>query len=153
MDSGIKKGPLPKRLPPRLEQRDIRPLPLQALIRLQQISRGKNPSNNFRWLLFLDGRVYYDVHHGGESDWSSPFADDLAAEPLQTLAAETVASVEDWLRQEDFLNEPPYQVDDSVRGGDIFVVTARLDDRLHEVIYAAVYPPLIDNLWSLIFGA
>ena len=153
MDSGLKKGPLPKRLSPKLEKRDTRPLPPEALIRLQQISRGKNPSNNFRWLLFLDGRVYHDVHHGGESDWSSPFTDDLAAEPLQTLAAETVADVENWLRQADFLDEPPYQIDENVRGGDIFVVTARLDDRLHEVIYSAVYPPLIDNLWSLIFSA
>ncbi len=153
MSSAVKKGALPKRMPPKLEQRDKRPLPPGALLRLQQISRGKSPTANFRWQLYFAGRVYHDTNHGSDSDWGSPFRDDLAPEPTQFLATEIVVSVEEWLRQEDFLNEPPYQIDEGVRGGDTFVVTARLDEQLHEVIYAAVYPPLIDNLWSLIYSA
>lgn len=151
MDASIKKGPLPRRLSPKLEQRDTRPLPSEALLRLQKISRGKNPSNNYRWVLFYDGRVFHDYHEGDESDWSSPFNDDLAAEATEKLGTETVNNVEEWLRQENFLEEPPFQVDENIRGGDYYIVTARLAGQIHEVIYAAVFPPLIDNLWTLVY--
>jgi hypothetical protein len=150
VDEGIVKGPLPKQLPDRMKLRDQRPLPDGALLRFQQMSRGRSPAYNRRWVLFSDGRVYYDRHRGNERDWSSPFKEDLRPKADTNISPESVKAVESWLREADFFDEPPYQVDHGVRDGDNFFVTARLDDRLHEVIYAAVYPPLVENLLNLI---
>jgi hypothetical protein len=50
------------------------------------------------------------------------------------------------LRDAKFAGQPPYQANPSAQDGSWHVVTARLDGRVHEVIYDAFEPPLVRYL-------
>jgi hypothetical protein len=151
MNSNIVAGQIPEDLDIRLERRDTTPLPADALIRFQAISRAKDPSNNYRWILYEDGRWFAVWHSGDTSDWQTPFDTELPSEPSATLARREVQEIEKELNKADFAGQPPYQVDPRVEGGTYYVVTVRLDGKVHEVIYDGAYPPLVEYLDGIIY--
>ena len=150
MAERVTAGPIPDDLDVRLQRRDTSPLPPWALLRFQVINRGKGPWANYRWVLAQDGRWFLARHSGADHDWQVPFDTDLPTTPTKQVPASVVADVEARLRQADFLRQPHYHVDPTVQDGLYSVVTARLDNREHEVIYNAVYPPLVEFLREII---
>ena len=142
----IQQGPLP---PNFAMKRDTDPLPPEALVKFQAISRGPRPAGNHRWLLYRDGRLFLARHSGVADSARLPFDTPLPDTPTLTLPPEQVAEVERRLRQANFTTQPPYQVDPGVEGGAYFIVTARLDGVVHEVIYEAYAPPLVEFLAAI----
>jgi hypothetical protein len=150
MSEGTYSGAIPDQLDVRLERRDREPLPAGALVKFQAIGRGKSPEFNYRWLLYEDGRWFLAWHSGDTSDWQTPFDTDLPASPTKNLGSKVVKEVKKQLQQANFSSQPPYQADKTVEDGSFYVVTARVDDQVHEVIYEAVYPPLVAYLESFV---
>jgi hypothetical protein len=146
MTASIQKGPLP---PNFAMKRDTDPLPPGALVKFQAISRGPRPAGNHRWLLYDDGRLFLARHSGAADSDRLPFDTPLPDAPTLTLPRERVAEVERRLREARFAGEPPYQVNPSVQDGAYFIVTARLDGAVHEVIYEAYAPPLVEFLGDI----
>jgi hypothetical protein len=150
MSEGTSAGSMPEQLDIRLQRRDTSPLPPDALLKFQVISRGKSPAYNYRWLLYTDGRWFLAWHSGDTSDWQTPFDTELPATPTKQLKANVVNEVKKQLQQADFLTQPPYQADQTVEGGSAYVVTAQIDGKVHEVIYDGDYPPLIEFLETIV---
>jgi hypothetical protein len=143
--SEVTAGPIPEDLDVRLQRRDTEALPAGALVRFQVISRAKNPSNNYRWLLYDDGRWFMAWHSGDTSgDLQIPFDTELPAEPTRTLPRNVMSEVRQKLSDANLPGQQPYQVDPTVEDGSFYVVTAMVDGREYEVIYEAVYPPLVE---------
>ena len=145
--SGVQTGPVPADLDPRLAARDVDPLPPDALVKLQSIGRGKSPAKNYRWVLHGDGRLFLARHSGDTSgDWRVPFDTALPAAPTKTVRAGTVKRVGEELKRAGFAGQPPYQVNPQTEDGTAWVVTARIDGAVHEVIYEGFQPPLVAAL-------
>lgn len=143
-------GPMPELTDVRLQRRDTDPLPPDALLKFQAINRGKDPSYNYRWLLYSDGRWFLAWHSGDTSDWQTPFDTDLPPTATKQLPGAVVSEVKKQLQSANFAAQPPYQVDQTVEDGSFYVVTARLDGQVHEVIYEGVYPALIEFLETMV---
>lgn len=146
MEANIQTGPVPEQLDLRLKRRDTQPLPPDALLKFQLINRGKNPAVNYRWVLYEDGRWFFARHSGGDSDWQTPFDTELPEAPTRQLPADVVNEVKEKLQVADFLTQPAYQINQDVRDGGYRIVTARIDGKVHEVIYVAVNSPLLETL-------
>lgn len=142
-------GPLPEKLNTRLELRDLDPLPEGALVKFQDISRSRDPRLNYRWLLYEDGRWFLARHSESTEEYWIPFDTELPQSPTKVIEIEVVKEVIDQLRAADFLNQPPYQ-SRWTRNGAFYVVTARLDDHEHEVIYESVVKPPVEYLIGLV---
>ena len=139
-------GPLPEGF---AMERDDDPLPEGALVKFQVIDRGADPSYNHRWVLYGDGRLYL-AWNREQSDFTDlPFDTELPDEPTAILNAELVQQVIDELSAADFINQHPFQAQLLVEDGTTYVVTARLDQILHEVIYDAYAPPLVAFLENI----
>lgn len=150
MKEGTYVGPIPDQLDVRLQRRDTDPLPPDALIKFQAIGRGKDPSYNYRWLLYTDGRWFLAWHSGDTSgDWQTPFDTPLPVSPTKQLKANVVNDIKKQLQKANFLAQPPYQADQTVEDGTFYVVTAQMDGQTHEVIYEGVYPPLVEFLETI----
>ncbi len=134
----------------RLERRDRDPLPPDALVKFQVINRGKDPRDNYRWVLYEDGRYHLARHSGQHENWRVPFDTPLPELPTGQLAPDQVAAVAAQLQQADFFAQPAYQADMTVEDGSFYVITARADDQVHEAIYEALTPPLAQFLEALI---
>lgn len=148
----ISSGPIPEQLDTRLQRRDTTPLPAGALVRYQLINRGKNPDVNYRWLLYDDGRWFLARHSGDTSgDWQTPFDTDYPAEPTKIFSKREVKQIRKHLEKSDFLEQQPYHLDKGVRDGGYHIITARLDGRTHEVIYAAATMPPVDFLENVAY--
>ena len=143
-------GPVPEQLDVRLERRDTSPLPPQALVRFQMITRSKRAYLNYRWVLYEDGRWFLARHSPEVDDWQVPFDTDLPSKPTGRLPAKVVDEVKKRLGETKFLDQPPYLANRSVKDGDFFVVTARSEGRVQEVIYEAVSPPPVDYLAAFV---
>jgi hypothetical protein len=143
-------GPIPEHLDVRLERRDTSPLPPDALVKFQMISRSKRSYLNYRWVLYEDGRWFLARHSGADIDWQIPFDTDLPSTPTRRLPARVVDRVRKQLQDNEFLDQPPYLANKLVKDGDFFVVTARSEGRVHEVIYEAVSPPPVDYLATFV---
>jgi hypothetical protein len=126
------------------------PLPPDALIRFQVISRGPNPRHNYRWVLNEDRRWFLARHSGDTSDPDRPFDTDLPAEPTRRLGRGVVRKIGRELKKAGLADQPPYTRDRGVRDGGIYIVTARIGGQVHEVIYDAAYPPLVEFLEAII---
>ncbi len=140
------KGPIPEDYE---LARDQDPLPPEALVKFQFISRGPDGSGNYRWLLYSDGRLFLARHSGNVDIDTLPFDTDLPETPTKTLKSSFVKKVENQLKSADFLDQPPYQLREGVEGGAWYIVTARIDDQVHEVIYEAYSPSLVDFLQTV----
>lgn len=133
---------LPDDIDVRIERRDVDPLPAGAILRFQVINRGKDPTDNYRWLLFEDGRWFLSCHSPDDSDWRTPFDTDWPPDYHCIIPAGVLTT----LRQQINLdNQPTYQADLTVEGGGIYVITTPT----HEVIYEAYEPPLVELLESV----
>lgn len=143
--SEVTAGPIPEALDVRLQRRDTEALPAGAIVRFQVISRAKDPSNNYRWLLYEDGRWFMAWHSGDTSgDWQIPFDTELPANPTRTLPRNVMDEIRQKLKEANLPGQQPYQRDPTVEDGSYYVVTALVDGREYEVIYEAVYPPLVE---------
>ena len=151
MNGNVVAGPIPEDLDLRLIRRDIDPLPPDALMKFQAISRAKDPSNNYRWILYEDGRWFMAWHSGDTSDWQTPFDTELPTEPTAKIAKRDVKKIEKELMNAGFAGQSPYLADPRVEGGTYYVVTARQENQVHEVIYDAAYPPLVEYLDGIIY--
>lgn len=149
MKKGPYAGPIPSELDVRLERRDTSPLPPGALVRFQFINRGPSPRNNHRWILYKDGRFHLVWHSGDVSDCSMPFDTELPETPTMQLQAPQVDEVRNRLRQANLCDQPPYQADEAVEDGGFYIVTARIDNRICEVIYEGIRPAIIDFLFEI----
>jgi hypothetical protein len=150
MSEATYSGPIPDEIDPRLVRRDLDPLPDGALVKFQVIARGPNPRPNYRWLLYEDGRWHLARHSDADpDDWEAPFDTELPSEPTRQLPGSVVNEVRQRLQEADFLNQPPYQANRQVEDGAFYVVAARVNGAVHEVIYEAVYPPLVAFLDTL----
>jgi hypothetical protein len=129
--------------------RDESPLPAGALLRFQTIARGNDVWINHRWVLYRDGRLYLAWNTGHDNYETLPFDTELPIKPTKVLDRDSVNAVEMQLRESGFLNQPPYQLDTAVEDGTFYIVTARIDGMVHEVIYEAYEPPLIDFLYEI----
>lgn len=139
-------GPGPGQLDIHLERRDTRALAPGALVRFQVISRSFRPTHNYRWLLYTDGRWFLARHSPYIVDPDAPFDTELPRRPTRRLAQALVREVLGQLEAADFLNQAPYQADERTEDGSFYVITARLGEQVHEVIYNGVYSPLIEYL-------
>lgn len=142
-------GPVPEQPDLRIQRRDTDPLPDDAWLKFQFINRGPNPRYNYRWLLFDDGQLYVAWHSQDLSDPYTPFDTEWPETPSRRLEPSEVAVLRQALREADFGSQPPYQADLRVEDGSFYVVTARMDGQVHEVIYEAVYPSLLDPLTAV----
>lgn len=143
-------GPVPSELDVRLERRDDSALDDRTVVRFQRINRGPDPSINYRWLLYDDGRIFVARHSGDTSDPYEPFDTPLPDTPTAVLGDDEVAALRAGLQEADFSSQAPYQVDETVEDGVFTVVTARLGGSVHEVIYEAVQPPPVPRLERLL---
>lgn len=150
-ESGFETGPIPANLKDWLEKWDSIALPPEVLLKFQVVSRGPDQSGNYRWLLYEDGRWFMVRHSGDKSRREPPFDRDLPDRPTAQLPAEVIFEVKAQLQAANFLAEPAYQVDRGVRGGSLYIITARIDGKIHRVIYDAAYPPLVEFLDELIY--
>lgn len=140
-------GEVPPVLRQRLSGRDDSPLPEGALVRYQLIGLAPGIGKNFRFVLFSDGRLFAAANSAGApADDEQVFNTALPEIPTATVAAETVARVEEQLRASEFTASAPYLGNQGVRDGSVMLVTARVDDALHEVWYQNVSTELTDLL-------
>jgi hypothetical protein len=128
---------------------DQDPLPPEALVKFQSLSRGPDVSRNYRWILYPDGRLFLARHSGNVAETSIVFDTELPSIPTKILDVATVKQVEKKLRNSNFFNQAPYQFNQGVQDGSWYVVTARLDNKIHQVIYDAYAPPLVDFLETI----
>jgi hypothetical protein len=150
MNERIFSGSIPENLDVRLERRDTTPLPPDALVRFQVINRGVLPDVNYRWVLYEDGRLFLARHSGDISgDYRIPFDTELPTAPTKKLPTDVVNEVKEHLNRANFLEQAPYHLDNNVEDGGFYVVTARINGKVHEVIYEAVYPPLVEFLETI----
>jgi len=145
MNPRIKSGPIPADL---LTNRDLSPLPADAVVKFQSIGRLL-PDLNYRYVLLRDGSLFYAAHSGQPGDARVLFDTPLPTVATRKLSGRQVAAVEKALRKHKFVDQPAHQLDPQVQDGSIFVVTARVDGREHEVIYEAYAPPLVELLEEL----
>jgi hypothetical protein len=150
MSDFLYSGPVPDELDPRLLRRDTEPLPEGALVKFQVIARGPNPRPNYRWLLFDDGRWFLARHSDADpAEWDAPFDTELPSEPTRQLPGNVVAQVRQQLEAADFWSQPPYQANYQVEDGAFYVVAARRNGAVHEVMYEAVQPAPVAYLETL----
>lgn len=140
-------GPIPADLDDRLVRRDREPLADGALVKFQAIAHGPDPRSNVRWVLHDDGSVRL-AYHSRDTDTAVPFDTPLPDEATGRVASATVDDVRSLLEAEAFSELAPYQWRDG-EGGASFVVTARVGDDVHEVIYDRASTPLLDRLQRL----
>jgi hypothetical protein len=151
MDAGVEGGSVPDALREWYEEWLVYPLPSGALVRFQVVSRGPNPRFNYRWELYQDGRWFLARHSGDTNGSDAPFDTELPSRPTRQLTPDVVAEVLECLEAADFWAQPAYQSNRSVRNGAFYIVTARSGDEVHEVIYEAAYPPLVEFLDEFIY--
>jgi hypothetical protein len=150
MNNYIYSGAIPENIDIRLKNRDINPLPKDALLKFQVINRGKNPQYNYFWILNEDGKLFLARHSGDtSSNYSIPFDTDLPKEPTKILPANVVQEVKKQLQQADFLQQSPYYLDQTVDDGGFYIITARIDGKEHTVIYEALQTPLVQFLETI----
>jgi hypothetical protein len=142
-------GPVPDEFRLWMKEWDL-PLPSNALIRFQVISRGPNPKNNYQWVLDEDRFWYLARHSGDTSDPDRPFDTVLPAKATSRLKRGTVRKIKRTLKKANLAEQAPYTLDRGVRGGGIYIVTARISGEVHQVIYDAAYPPLVEFLEEII---
>jgi len=148
--SDIYSGPVPNDLDVRLQRRDKNTLPQGAIVKFQQIGRGKSPHQNYRWVLYEDGRWFLARRSSNTNHWQVPFDTPLPTKPTKTLRAFTVAKVKKKLEEAHFFKQAPYQGHRNAHDGVYYVITARRAHQVHEVIYEVYDPPPIDFILSII---
>jgi hypothetical protein len=151
VDAGAENSPIPDALRDWYQKWLAYPLPAGALVRFQVISRGPNPRYNYRWELYQDGRWHLARHSGETNGSDAPFDTELPSKPTRHLPPDVVVEVREQLEVADFWAQPAYQANRSVRNGAFYIVTARSGDQVHEVIYEADYPPLVEFLDEFIY--
>ena len=139
-------GPLPEGF---AMDRDNDPLPEGALVKFQVIDRGTDPTYNHRWVLFPDGRLFLAWNSAEVDFMSAPYDTELPDEPTAVLEPALVQRVKDELISADFLNQHPFQARLKVEDGTTYILTAQLDQTVHEVIYDAYKPPLVAFLENI----
>ena len=134
----------------RLQRRDTSPLPEGAWLRFQAINRGKDPSYNYRWLLYENGLWFNAWHSGDTSDWQTPFDTPLPDQPTAELPAALIDQIREQLSLAQFMTQPPFQQDMTVEDGSYYVVTVQTDGQIYEVIYKTVSPPPVSFLEKIV---
>ncbi len=130
---------------PRLAGRDRGDLPDGAILRFEAISRGKDPQNDHRLVLFDDGRTFV-AWHGDERFGDKAFGD----EPAAVLGAGVLDEVRGLLADARLEDGPAHRVDPALEGGMWRIVTARGGDgRVCEVVFEGVPSPLADRMQQL----
>jgi hypothetical protein len=150
MPKDVRSGPIPNNLDSRLAYRDTKPLPADALIRFQSINRGKNQTDNYRWVLYPDGRWFLAANSGADLAKNTLFDTELPTTPTATLPADLVAKIHKALLDAKFATLPPYFVNPTVDDGGYDVITARIDGNVHEIIYEAYQPPFVELLADVV---
>jgi hypothetical protein len=130
-------------------ERDRAPMPPEALVKLQAIARGNDVWINHRWILYTDGRLYLAWNAGHDNFRTLPFDTELPGTPTKVLDSDSVREVENQLRVADFARQEPYHLNTTVEDGTTYIVTARIDGKVHEVIYEACETPLVDFLYGI----
>ena len=120
---------------PRLAGRDRSALPAGAVLRFEAISRGKDPQNDHRLLLFADGRTYVAWH--GD--------DGFGAEPDAVLDDDVLDEVRELLAEARLDEGPARRADPRLEDGMWRIVT--IADR--EVVFEGVPSALADRLQQL----
>jgi hypothetical protein len=105
-------------------------------------------SRNYRWVLHSDGRLFCP-QLARRRRQRRRLRHRAAGDTDDDLPPATVAEVERRLRAVGFARQAPYQANPRVQDGSWYIVTARLDGQVHEVVYDAFYPPLITYLDAL----
>jgi len=144
----IVSGPIPDVLDERLVRRDTSPLRPGELLRVQAISREKDPSGNVRYVIMDSGEVFEGRHSPGTGDWQTPFDLPMGDRPVRKVGGRSVKKLRKLL-DERFSSEPPYQADPTVEGGVFMVVRGRTSQGEHEVIFDAVRPPILAEIIKL----
>lgn len=142
---------VPEPLDPRLAGRDPadfdRP---DEFLRYQRISRGKNPAGNVHWTLDDDGDLRVAWYEGAVEDPMVPFSSPIPTAPNAEVPRSVVRKLRRALRREHFASVAPYQRGETAKGGDFHVITARVGDGVHEVIYDAPADVHDSKLLSLV---
>lgn len=94
----------------------------------------------------------FKVVHSGDpnADYRIPFDQDFPEAATFQVLPEEVSAVQQLLGEHQFLTQETYQLQADVEGGAYYVVTARLDSTVHEVIYEAYWPSLLAQLYSVL---
>lgn len=134
----------------RLQRRDTTPLPEGSWLRFQAINRGKDPSYNYRWLLYEDGRWFNTWHSGDTSDWQTPFDTPLPQEPTAELPASLMQQIREQLLLSHFMTQPTWQQDRAMEDGSYYVLTVKHGGQIHEVIYNGTAPSPVSFLEKIV---
>lgn len=134
----------------RLQRRDTSALPEGAWIRFQAINRGKDPSYNYRWLLYENGQWFNAWHSGDTSDWQTPFDTPLPEQPTAELPTTLMQQIREQLLLSQFMSQAPYQRDATIEDGSYYVVTVQRSGQIHEVIYNGVSPAPVAFLEKIV---
>lgn len=127
-------GPVPEGVADELAERDRSPLPAGAVVRFQAIAHGPDHRADVRWVLHDDGAVRLAARRAR-----------LPTSASGAVEMETVREIQDLLAREQFAALAPYQWR-AGEGGALFIVTARVDGAVHEVVYDRAATPLTDRL-------
>jgi len=149
MSSDAKRGPIPQRLIDRLGDLITGPVPSDVVVALADIGRVKDPSQNVRWQLAGDGRLFL-VRHGG-IDSSVAFDRPLPTTPTATLPADEVSALLAAVKDAGLFDHPGYE-EVPASGGTLLVIRARKGADVHTVVLVNVRTPLTERLQAVARG-
>jgi hypothetical protein len=146
MPSDHKRGPIPQTLADRLPDLITAPLPDDVVLALADVGRVKDPSQNVRWQLTSDGRLFL-VRHGG-TNRSVAFDRPLPAKPTATLPPDEVATLLAAVNDAGLFDHPGYE-EVPASGGTLLVIRARRGTDVHTVVLVNVRTPLTERLQAV----
>ncbi|MEM7070499.1 MAG: hypothetical protein AAF403_01915, partial [Pseudomonadota bacterium] len=69
--------------------------------------------------------------------------------PANRLEVDQIEKIKQFLIEADFFSQPPYQANHRVEDGGFYIVTAKIGDQQHEIIYEAVISPIVRFLAAI----
>jgi hypothetical protein len=140
---------IPDQLMEDLAFRDLSPLGENDFLKYQFISLSPGISHNFRYLLLFDGSLFFAANNKKPPKNPRLIFNSLLPEtPSRILSEDEMVKIRILLDENNFFQQKSYQ-QNPVRDGGLVIITARLEDVLHEVWYVNVHNPLIDFLGAI----
>lgn len=140
---------LPHGYDPRLAAVLSEEVPDDVLVSFYYMNASPDPSANYRWELHRDGRLFYVEHSGKNITFENTFDRPLPKRPTKRLTDGDIRALYDQFDRADFFRQPGLQRPSPTEGGVYVVVRARRGDKVHDVVYENLEPPLVNYLYSI----
>jgi len=123
-------------------------IPHDVIVSFYYVAVSKNPSNNYRWELHRDGRLYITRHSGKNPSFEITFDKPLPKKPTKILSKDKISALYKRFEETKFFEQPKFRKV-FVQGGSYVILRVRRNNSLYEVVYENVESPLIDYLYSI----